>query len=108
MLVRSDGLTDRMSRYLIQRIVDNPGIVLRTHSEIIALEGNEHLERVGWRDVRQAGTETHDIRHVFVMTGALPTTQWLDGCVALDAKGFIKTGPDLSPDDLTAARWPLA
>jgi thioredoxin reductase (NADPH) len=97
-----------MSRYLIQRIVDNPGIVLRTHSEIIALEGNEHLERVCWRDVRQAGTETHDIRHVFVMTGALPTTQWLDGCVALDAKGFIKTGPDLSPDDLTAARWPLA
>ena len=108
MLVRSGGLTDRMSRYLIQRIVDNPGIVLRTHTEVIALEGNEHLERVGWRDVRQAGTETHDIRHVFVMTGALPTTQWLDGCVALDAKGFIKTGPDLSPDDLAAARWPLA
>ena len=108
MLVRSDGLTDKMSRYLIQRIVDNPGIVLRTHSEIIALEGNEHLERVGWRDVRQASAETHDIRHVFVMTGALPTTKWLDGCVALDAKGFIKTGPDLSPDDLAAARWPLA
>jgi thioredoxin reductase (NADPH) len=43
---------------------------------------------------------------VFVMTGASPTTSWLEGCVALDAKGFIKTGPDLTPDDL--ARWPLS
>jgi thioredoxin reductase (NADPH) len=42
------------------------------------------------------------------MTGAAPSTRWLDGCVALDAKGFIKTGPDLSPDDLAAANWPLA
>jgi thioredoxin reductase (NADPH) len=108
MLVRSGELSDRMSRYLIQRIVDNPGIALRTHREIIALEGNEHLERVRWRDVRQPDEETHGIRHVFVMTGALPTTTWLDGCVALDANGFIKTGPDLSPDDLAAARWPLA
>ena len=49
---------------------------------------------------RTGDVETHDIRHVFVMTGAVPNTQWLDGCVALDAKGFIKTGPDLSPDDL--------
>ncbi len=81
---------------------------MRTHSEIIALEGNEHLERVRWRDARQEEDETHGIRHVFVMTGALPTTKWLDGCVTLDAKGFIKTGPDLSPDDLAAARWPLA
>jgi thioredoxin reductase (NADPH) len=42
------------------------------------------------------------------MTGAVPSTQWLDGCVALDPKGFIKTGPDLSQDDLIAANWPLA
>ena len=42
------------------------------------------------------------------MTGASPTTGWLDGCVALDSKGFIKTGPDLTPDDLAAAHWPLA
>ena len=108
MLVRSGELADMMSRYLIQRIVDNPGISLRTHSEIIGLEGNQHLERVRWRDARQPDEESHDIRHVFVMTGALPTTKWLDGCVALDAKGFIKTGTDLSPDDLAAAKWPLA
>ena len=108
MLVRSGGLAERMSRYLIQRIEDNPGIDLRTHTGIVGLEGNEHLERVRWRDARQEDEETHDIRHMFVMTGALPTTKWLEGCVALDAKGFIKTGTDLSPDDLAAAKWPLA
>jgi thioredoxin reductase (NADPH) len=42
------------------------------------------------------------------MTGAVPNTRWLGGCVALDAQGFIKTGADLSPEDLAAARWPLA
>ena len=41
------------------------------------------------------------------MTGARPSTAWLQGCLALDARGFIKTGPDLSPDDLAAAHWPL-
>jgi len=55
-----------------------------------------------------ARIETHDIKHVFVMTGAVPSTEWVEGCVVLDAKGFIKTGPDLSPDDLAAAHWPLA
>jgi thioredoxin reductase (NADPH) len=45
---------------------------------------------------------------VFLMTGAVPNTRWLDGCVALDAKGFITTGPDLLPDVLSGARWPLA
>ncbi|HKG18620.1 MAG TPA: FAD-dependent oxidoreductase, partial [Candidatus Limnocylindrales bacterium] len=107
-LIRSGGLAESMSRYLIRRIEDNPTIDLRTHTELIALEGNDHLERVTWRD-RQTGTvETLDIRHVFVMTGASPSTKWLEDCVVLDAKGFIKTGPDLSRDELAAAEWPLA
>jgi thioredoxin reductase (NADPH) len=63
---------------------------------------------VGWRDNQSGQVETQGIRHVFTMTGAVPSTLWLDGCVALDAKGFIKTGPDLLPEDLTTARWPLA
>ena len=107
MLVRSSGLVESMSRYLIRRIEQNPAIVLRTNTEIIALEGSHHLERVSWRDRQSGSAETHDIRHVFLMTGAVPSTQWLDGCVALDAKGFIKTGPDLSQEDLAAAHWPL-
>ena len=106
-LVRSSGLADTMSRYLIRRIEESPNTELRTHTELKALDGNNHLERVRWQDYRSDNVETRDIRHVFVMTGANPATQWLDGCVALDEKSFIKTGSELTPDDLAAAKWPL-
>ena len=107
MLVRGGGLAESMSRYLIQRIEGNPTIDLRINTEVTALEGTDHLERVQWRDARTGSTETRAIRHVFLMTGAVPSTDWLRECVALDAKGFIKTGPSLSPEDLAAAHWPL-
>jgi thioredoxin reductase (NADPH) len=107
MLVRARGLADSMSRYLILRIEENPAITLHTQTEIVALEGTDHLECVRWRDNRSGRIETHAVRHVFMMTGAVPNTRWLGGCVALDGNGFIKTGSDLSPDDLAAARWPL-
>lgn len=109
MLVRGKGLTDTMSRYLIRRIEQNPAIDLRTFTEIVSLEGDGYnLERVTWRNNQTGEAETHDIRHIFVMTGAVPSTRWLDGCVTLDKKGFIKTGTDLSTEDLAAAEWPLA
>jgi thioredoxin reductase (NADPH) len=108
LFVRSAGLAATMSRYLIRRIEENPAITLHTGTEIIALEGDRSVERVRWRDSRTGSVETGDIRHVFLMTGAVPNTRWLDVCVALDAKGFIRTGPDLSQEDLAAARWPLA
>ena len=108
MLVRSGGLAQSMSRYLIRRIEENPTIVLRTHTEIAGLEGSDHVERVRWRNTATGSIETKNIGHIFVMTGAIPNTGWLDGCVARDAKGFIKTGPDLSSHDLAAAQWPLA
>jgi thioredoxin reductase (NADPH) len=104
-LVRSEGLADSMSRYLIRRIEESPNITLRTRTEISALEGDGQLQKVTWRS--DSGTETRQIGHVFLMMGADPNTRWLRDCVALDAKGFVKTGPDLSPDDLTAAHWPL-
>jgi thioredoxin reductase (NADPH) len=107
LLVRSDGLASSMSRYLIRRIEQTPAIDLRLQTEITALEGGDHLERVRWRNRKTGTVETHDIRHVFVMTGAIPNTAWLGRCLALDANGFIKTGPDLSKEDLMAARWPL-
>ncbi len=106
LLVRSNGLAESMSRYLIRRIESTPNIDLRTQTEIIALEGNGHLENVQWRE--KGTIESHRIRHIFVMTGAIPNTEWLQGCVALDEKGFIKTGPDLGREDLVTARWPLA
>jgi thioredoxin reductase (NADPH) len=106
LLVRKDGLADTMSRYLIRRIEETPSIVVRTRAEIVGLEGSGRLERVRWRDDRTGGIETHNIRHVFMMTGASPNTRWLDGCIALDDKGFVKTGADLSSAELTAAKWP--
>ena len=107
MLVRANGLAQTMSRYLIRRIEESPDIVLHTQTEIVALEGEGALERVRCRRRGGDGVETHDVRHVFVMTGAVPSTAWLDGCVALDSHGFIKTGPDLTKEDLAAAEWPL-
>jgi len=108
LLVRAAGLADTMSRYLIRRIEETPTIVLRPRTEIVTLEGGDHLESVRWRNRETGQTDEDKIRHVFVMTGAAPNTRWLDACVALDAKGFIKTGPALSPEDLSAAHWPLA
>jgi thioredoxin reductase (NADPH) len=107
MLVRAAGLADSMSRYLIRRIEENPAIELHTRTELVALEGDGALARVQWRDAATARTEVHEIKHVFIMTGAVPNTEWLAGCVTLDAKGFVKTGSDLSPDDLARAKWPL-
>ena len=105
-LVRSNSLSESMSRYLLRRIEETPTIQIKTSTEIVALEGNTHLERVQWRDGTGAVT-SHDIKHVFLMTGADANADWLKGCVALDEKGFIKTGPDLTREDLGAAQWPL-
>lgn len=108
MLVRGSGLAETMSRYLIRRIEENPAIELRTHTEIVALEGDQRLTRVSWRDDQTGNVESHAIRHVFMMTGASPNTRWLDGCLVVDDKGFVKTGPDLSAEELAGAQWPLA
>jgi thioredoxin reductase (NADPH) len=107
LLVRASGLAESMSRYLIRRIEECPNITLRTRTEIEALEGDGRLERVTWRNTQSGERETRDIRHVFTMAGADPNTAWLKGCVTLDEKQFIKTGLDLRPEELAAARWPL-
>jgi len=98
LLVRRSGLAETMSRYLISRIEASPAITVETSTEVVALEGDEHLERIRWRNAETGGTETHEIRHLFLMTGANPNTSWLGGCLALDAQQFIKTGPDLGRD----------
>ena len=108
MLVRADGLADTMSRYLIRRIEEDPRIELHTRTKIVALDGNEHLETVQWQNARTGQSETHSIRHVFLMLGAVPNTAWLARCIALDDKGFIKTGQELSAEDLKAAGWTLS
>jgi thioredoxin reductase (NADPH) len=103
LLVRSKGLADTMSRYLIRRIADAANITLHTHTEIVSLEGDLQLERVVWKTAPEGLLETHAIGHVFLMTGAVPSTRWLQGCIALNDKGFVRTGSDLSAADLPAA-----
>jgi thioredoxin reductase (NADPH) len=102
LVVRGSGLADTMSRYLIARIETCQGITLRPETEIEALDGDKHLDRVRWRDAKTGLSETHEIQHVFVMTGANPNTAWLQGCLALDEKHFIKTGADVGVD------WPAS
>jgi thioredoxin reductase (NADPH) len=102
MLVRAKNLADTMSRYLIQRLEDNPKIDLRYQSEITAMDGGTHLERVTWRDSASGQSSTNNIRHVFIMAGASPHTRWLEGCVAMDEKGFILTGRDLNGNGTNA------
>jgi thioredoxin reductase (NADPH) len=106
-LVRGPGLADSMSRYLIQRIEGTGNITLCTRTEITQLDGDDRLQRVRWRQVETGASELRPIRNLFSMTGAVPNTAWLTGCLALDEKGFIKTGADLHNGDTTVDRWPL-
>jgi len=108
MLVRGKTLSETMSRYLTQRITKHPRIELHLETELVSLEGESHLERVTWLDRLSGEESTREIRHVFVMAGASPHSDWLRGCVALDQQGFVLTGRDL--DGVLAdapQKWPL-
>jgi thioredoxin reductase (NADPH) len=108
MLVRGKTLSETMSRYLTQRITKHPVIELHLESELVSLEGDSHLERVTWLDRSSGEKLTREVRHIFVMAGASPHTDWLRGCVALDQQGFVLTGRDLDPVLADAPRnWPL-
>jgi thioredoxin reductase (NADPH) len=106
-LVRAAGLSETMSRYLVRRIEETPNITLRTRTEVTSLEGDQHLERVGWTNLATGDVDTRPIRHVFMMTGAVPETDWLTGCLTLDDKGFIKTGTELTLEERASAGWSL-
>src|ERR1700692_444507 len=101
LVVRGPCLAKTMSRYLISRIEASPQITLMAWTTIEALEGDTHLKRVLLHNTKTGSSESRDIQHVFMMTGADPNTEWLRGSLALDAKGFIKTGVEVQEG------WPL-
>ena len=107
LLVRSTGLADTMSQYLIRRIEEMPNITLHVRTEITALEGQDLLTHVTWKTAGK-DAERHAIGHVFLMMGARPCTDWLNSCIALNDKGFVRTGADLQGVDLSPADWPGA
>jgi thioredoxin reductase (NADPH) len=99
MLVRGPGLAASMSKYLIERIAATPNIELLTRTELIGLTGARAagIESVTWRTSDTGKTETRPIRHVFLFLGAEPSTEWLEDCdVAVDDRGFVATGQDLT------------
>ena len=107
MLVRAGQLSGTMSRYLIRRIEENPAIEMHYRTEMVGVAGDAHLEQVTWQDKSSGETSVHEIRHVFIMAGASPRTEWLRGCIALDDKGFILTGRELDTAS-GSAEWTLA
>jgi thioredoxin reductase (NADPH) len=106
LLVRSKGLADTMSNYLVRRIDETSNITLHANTEITSLEGALQLEQVTWKTAPDNVLQTHPIGHVFLMTGAVPSTHWLQGCIALNDKGFVRTGSDLTASDLSSANGP--
>jgi thioredoxin reductase (NADPH) len=99
-MVRGDGLAATMSRYLIERIEQAPNIEVMSHTEVVALAGEGHLEQVRWKN-RKTGAETEGaIRNLFLFIGADPATGWLKDCgVELDRSGFVVTGKECSGGD---------
>jgi thioredoxin reductase (NADPH) len=104
LLVRSKQLSESMSQYLIARIEAHAKIEIHYLTQIVGMAGAAHLESIDWKDDSSGLTVTKRIRHVFVMAGAAPRTEWLEDSFVLDKKGFIVTGPDLVEHDF---QWPL-
>lgn len=106
-LVRGADLSSSMSRYLIRRIEEASNIGVHPFTEVINLHGDASLERIELLDNRTGEHRWKETRHVYLMTGASPNTEWLNGCVAVDENGFVLTGNSLTQDHLDAFRWPL-
>ncbi len=105
MLVRADSLEKSMSYYLIRQIDEIPNIEVRLGTEVSAVHGDEHLEGLTLCSRTSRSEETVRAGYVFVFIGAAPRTEWLDGVVARDAKGFVLTGPDLVVDGRRPPGW---
>ncbi|WP_371497357.1 FAD-dependent oxidoreductase [Kitasatospora sp. NBC_00374] len=106
-LVRADSLTRSMSHYLVQQIAEVPSISVRTATEVVEAHGADHLERITLRDTATGRTEQVDAQWLFVFIGAAPLTDWLEGVVIRDGRGFVVAGPDLSPGGRPPGSWPL-
>ncbi len=107
MLVRGDSLNKAMSQYLIDQINATPNIEVRTHVNVAAVHGEEHLESIDIKNADTGEVTNHPARSLFIFIGAQPRTQWLEGVVERDERGFIPTGPALMRDGQRPKGWPL-
>jgi thioredoxin reductase (NADPH) len=107
LVVRAAGLEETMSAYLIDRVTSTPNITVRHQAEVVAVEGDGHLERLTVRDQRSGSTDEVEASWLFVFIGASPRTDWLGTEVARDDKGFVLTGPEVLNRE-PRPTWPLA
>ena len=107
MLCRGDDLRKSMSEYLVTQIEDRENIEVRLNSNVVAAEGEEHLERIIIEDSVSGETETAATGSLFIFIGAAPKTGWLEGVVERDDRGFILSGPDLSKNGKRPRGWAL-
>ena len=107
LLVRGPSLEASMSTYLIEQLAAIPNVVVRTCTTVVEAHGDGHLEQLTVQDARTGGRETVPASHLFVFIGAAPRTEWLDGVVVRDERGFLRTGPSLVVDGRPPADWPL-
>lgn len=106
MLVRGDGLSDSMSHYLVEQIERTPNITVQVHTTVAEVIGGDHVEGLVLRDSVTGKCRSVPAGALFVFIGALPRTEWLDGAIARDERGFILTGTDLVADGRPKT-WPL-
>ena len=109
LLVRGGGLDATMSAYLVQRIRDADNVEVRLNTEVAAVHGSGHLERLTLADRSTGAQEEVDGSWLFAFIGASPHTDWLGDAVERDDKGFVVTGRDLhAPEGSTPSRAPFA
>jgi thioredoxin reductase (NADPH) len=105
LVVRGDSLERSMSYYLIQQLAQIENIRIRTGTEVLEAHGDEHLEAVTLCDNKQGTPSTFPAEHLFIFIGAEPRTDWLNGSVLRDPRGFVYTGPDLLTGGARPAGW---
>jgi thioredoxin reductase (NADPH) len=106
-LIRGESLTASMSHYLIQQLDAIDNVSVRTHTQVAQVHGDEHLQRLTLRHIRDGTSETVESPYLFVFIGAAPRTEWLDGVLVRDELGFVRTGPDLVRSGERPPGWPL-
>ncbi|MDQ3253060.1 MAG: FAD-dependent oxidoreductase, partial [Acidobacteriota bacterium] len=107
MLVRGDSLEKSMSQYLIDQIKQTPNIQVELNSSIAEAHGSDHLEAISVHCSASGETTTAPANYLFIFIGAMPQTNWLDGVIERDQRGFILTGVDLMPDGKRPRGWTL-
>jgi thioredoxin reductase (NADPH) len=107
LLVRGPSLESSMSYYLIKQLEEIENVSVRTRTEVVEAIGDDHLERLVLCNGESGERETVDSGPMFVFIGAAPRTEWLDGVVVRDPRGFIRTGPDLLTEGKPPAGWSL-